>query len=154
MCERSPKRLTSSRSSVEIKDNVREPVQLPPITQFDSSCTSVLSVSTLPSVCLILWFMLFPEGNASSSDMCLAKYAELKYQSKLLQKGARLLWWHDPVTFSHSVSRIIIQFKQLDVIMTQFTLQVYITWSALHVQYSKPECYSADSMNSNDQITC
>lgn len=152
MCERSPKRLTRSCSSVEIKDNVTEPVQFTPVTQFDSPCTSVLSVSTLSPVCLIAWLMLFPEGNASSSDMWLAKYAELKYQIKLFQKGARLSWWYDPVTFSHSVSRIIIQFKQFDVIMTQFTLQVYITWSALHVRYSKPECCSADYVNSNDQI--
>lgn len=121
MCERSRKRLTRSCSTVEIKDNVTEPVQFPPVTQFDSPCTSVQSVSTLSPVCLIPWFMMFLEGNASSSsDMWLAKYAELKYQNKLLHKGARLSWWHDPVMFPHSVSRIIIQFKQLDVIMTQF----------------------------------
>ena len=152
MCERSRKRLTRSCSSVEIKDNATEPVQFPPVTQFDSPCTSVQSVSTLSPVCLIPWFIMFPAGNASSSsDMWLAKYAELKYKNKLLQKGARLSWWHDPVKFPHSVSRIIIQFKQLDVIMTQFTVPVYITQSALHVQYSKPEC---DSVNSNDQFTC
>jgi len=120
MCERSPKRLTRPRSSVEIKDNVTEPVQFPPVTQFDSPCNWVLSVSTLSPVCLLLWFVLFPEGNASSSDTWLAKYAELKYQNKLLKKGARLSWWHDPVRFAYFVSRIIIQFKQLDVILTQF----------------------------------
>jgi hypothetical protein len=96
MCEKSPKCLTRPRLSVEIKDNVTEPEQLSPVTQFESPCTSVLSVITISPVCLISWFMLFPEGNASSlSDKWLAKHAELEYQNKLLQK---VLGFHSDMT--------------------------------------------------------